>query len=351
MYKRTRALVGAVAAATVALTVLGGAAASAAPEEAKQVTRGALAQVDERRAPDRGARAAVAAPAGATATLAVIQRRIADYVATQGTKYTFGSYLDATTGRIVVDTDAPADVVAALTKPTGTTAGQLQAANAVQVNRSTISDFWHRRDDIQPYWGGGGITQTAGVAWCSAGYAVQNGAGTRFSVTAGHCFANGINVLTESGANPYGVVSNRRLPTVSGHAQDMELVGGRSYSGRIFTGGVTSTSSAPVVAAGTAYVGFTDYCHSGRTTGEHCGHTATSITGQVCTSTGCKSPVIVFTGGTQPAGGDSGSPFYVKDSSGGAWIRGNVIAGNGVTSYAERYIDVAAAYGVSIVTG
>lgn len=351
MYKRTRALVGAVAAATVALTVLGASAAYGAPEEAKQVTRGALAQADERRAPDRTARASVAAPAAATATLAVIQRRIADYVATHGTKYTFGSYLDATTGRIVVDTDAPADVVAALTKPTGTTAGHLQAADAVQVNTSTISDFWHRRDDIQPYWGGGGITQTAGVAWCSAGYAVQNAAGTRFSVTAGHCFANGINVLTESGANRYGVVSNRRLPTVSGHAQDMELVGGRSYSGRIFTGGVTSTSSARVVAAGTAYVGFTDYCHSGRTTGEHCGHTATSITGQVCTSTGCKSPVIVFTGGTQPAGGDSGSPFYVKDSSGGAWIRGNVIAGNGVTSYAERYIDVAAAYGVSIVTG
>ncbi|MDG4767920.1 hypothetical protein O7632_28055 [Solwaraspora sp. WMMD406] len=351
MFAKRRAFAGAVAAAAVALAVLGTSAAHAAPNGGKETARSATVQLADRHAPDRNARATVAASAAATATLAVIQRRIADYVATHGTKYTFGSYFDATTGKIVLDTDAPADVVAALTKPTGMTAGHLQAANAVQVNQSTTSDFWHRRDDIQPYWGGGGITQTAGVAWCSAGYAVQNGAGTRFSVTAGHCFANGINVLTESGANPYGVVSNRRLPTVSGHAQDMELVGGRSYSGRIFTGGVTSTSSAPVVAAGTAYVGFTDYCHSGRTTGEHCGHTATSITGQVCTSTGCKSPVIVFNGGTQPAGGDSGSPFYVKDTSGGAWIRGNVIAGNGTTSYAERYIDVAAAYGVSIVTG
>ncbi|WJK34318.1 hypothetical protein [Solwaraspora sp. WMMA2065] len=351
MYVRKRALAGTVAAAAVALTMLGASAAHAAPDGGKATTGSAVTRLDDRLAPDRTGRATVAASVAASAMLETIQRRIADYVATHGTKYTFGSYLDATTGKIVVDTDAPADLVAALIKPAGTSAAHLRAASELQVSRSTISDFWHRRDDIQPYWGGGGITQTAGAAWCSAGYAVRNGAGTRFSVTAGHCFANGINVLTESGANAYGVVSNRRLPTVSGHAQDMELVGGRSYSGRIFTGGVTSTSSAPVVAAGTAYVGFSDYCHSGRTTGEHCGHTATSITGQVCTSTGCKSPVIVFNGGTQPAGGDSGSPFYVKDTSGGAWIRGNVIAGNGVTSYAERYIDVAAAYGVSIVTG
>jgi hypothetical protein len=38
-------------------------------------------------------------------------------------------------------------------------------------------------------------------------------------------------------------------------------------------------------------------------TGENCGHTASSITGQACTTSGCKSPVIVFTGGvlSQPA--------------------------------------------------
>jgi len=30
--------------------------------------------------------------------------------------------------------------------------------------------------------------------------------------------------------------------------------------------------------------------------GPNCGHTATSINAQVCTGTGCKSPVIAFTG-------------------------------------------------------
>jgi hypothetical protein len=130
----------------------------------------------------------------------------------------------------------------------------------------------------------------------------------------------------------------------------MELIGGQSYGTRIYTGGVTSSTSLPVVGAGSAVVGFTDYCHSGRTTGENCGHTANDLNGQVCTTTGCKQPVVVFTGGTSPAGGDSGSPFYVKDST-SSWIRGHVIAGDGTTSFVQGFPSVAAAYGVSIVTG
>jgi hypothetical protein len=130
----------------------------------------------------------------------------------------------------------------------------------------------------------------------------------------------------------------------------MELMYGSSYAGRIFTGGVTSTSSIPVVSAGSAYVGYNNYCHSGRTTGENCGHTATSTNAQVCTQTGCKFPVIAFTGGTLSQGGDSGSPFYAKDYR-GAFIRGHVIAGSSSTAYAETWNKVASTYGVSIVTG
>ena len=95
------------------------------------------------------------------------------------------------------------------------------------------------------------------------------------------------------------------------------------------------TTSRGVAAGGAAFVGFNAYCHSGRTTGEHCGHTATSTNAQVCTSTGCKSPVIQFTGGTMIQGGDSGGAFYAIDSAGKAWIRGNVIATNGTTGWAS----------------
>lgn len=340
-----RGVVGTVLAATVVFAALGAGVAQAAPDGGKGVSRTLSAPLDESRAPDRAARAKVAASPAASTALAAIQRRIADYVAKSGTGYTFGSYLDANTGKIVLETNAPAGVVASLTSVSTLS----RAGVATEVRRTTIGDAFHRRDDVQPYWGGAGITSGGGL--CSAGFTVANGAGTRFMVTAGHCFADGATVLTESGANTFGTVSNRRLPTVTGHAQDMELVGGQSYSGRVYNGGTTSTTSGPVVAAGTAFVGYTDYCTSGRTTGENCGHTATSISGQVCTQTGCKSPVIVYNGGTLPQGGDSGGAFYAKDSAGNVWIRGHHIAGGGGTSYATPWVETQAAYGVSIVLG
>lgn len=349
MFKTKRTFVGAVIVATVSLTLLGGSPAQASPDKDKNAdTTSAAAGKDAGLAPDRTVSAKSAVAPAAESALTTIQTRIAKYVAANGTRYTFGSYVDPTSGKILLETDAPDTVVAGLTNGSGMSATDARAANQVQVRRSTATDAFHRRDDTPAYYGGGGITSGGGL--CSSGYAVQNGAGTRFATTAGHCFANGATVLTESGANTYGTVSNRRLPTVTGHPTDIELVGGQAYAGRIFTGGVVSATSIPVVAAGTAFVGFANYCHSGRTTGEHCGHTATSITAQVCTATGCKSPVIAFTGGTMIQGGDSGGTFYVKDAS-GAWIRGNVIATNGTTGWATPYTEVASSLGVSIVLG
>jgi hypothetical protein len=346
MLTRKRMLVGAVIAATAALTVLGASPAQGAP--GKPDVGAAAAAVDQSNAPDRAGGAKVVSSPAAASALAAIQARIARYVAAHGTKYTFGSYVDSATGRIVLDTDAPASLVAAVTDMSGAAAAQRQAASQMQVHRRAVTDTFDRRDDIRPFWGGGGITSGGGI--CSSGYAVQNSVGTRFMVTAGHCFATGATVLTESGLNTYGTVSNRHLPTVSGDAKDMELVGGQSYAGRIFTGGTTSSTSIPVVSAGSAVTGYTNYCHSGRTTGENCGHTANSITAQVCTQSGCKSPVIAFTGGTMIQGGDSGGTFYAKDSS-GAWIRGNVIATNGTTGWAEPWTVISPTLGVSIVTG
>jgi hypothetical protein len=321
------------------------AAAPADAASAKKPTGSQPAPRGAAQAPDRST-ARRAPSSAATGALAAIQRQISDYVAANGTKYTFASYLDSA-GRVVVDTNAPASVASKLTRVSN--ARQRQAVGNAQIRRSTIKDTFHRRDDVPSFWGGAGITNAGGI--CSAGYAVQNAVGTRFSVTAGHCFSNGANALVESGLRSYGTVSGRRLPTVTGHAMDMELLGGQSYAGRVYTGGVTSTTSRGVAAGGAASVGYNAYCHSGRTTGENCGHTATSTTAQVCTSSGCKSPVIAFTGGTMIQGGDSGGAFYAIDSAGKAWIRGNVIATNGTTGWAQPFTTVASQYGVSVVTG
>ena len=316
--------------------------AAAAAKKPSSSPAGPLVSAEQ--APDRSARRAPSA--AASQALTTIQRRIADHVATHGAKYTFASYLDSA-GKVVVDTNAPASVVSGLTRLSS--ASQRQAVGSATIRRSTIRDTFHRRDDVPSFWGGAGITSAGGT--CSAGYAVQNAVGTRFSVTAGHCFANGANALVESGLRSYGTVSGRRLPTITGHPMDMELLGGQSYSGRVYTGGVVSTTSRGVANAGAAFVGFSNYCHSGRTTGENCGHTATSTTAQVCTSSGCKSPVIAFTGGTMIQPGDSGGAFYANDTAGKAWIRGNVIATNGTTGWAQPFTTVASQYGVSIVTG
>ncbi|BFU47639.1 hypothetical protein KRMM14A1004_58760 [Krasilnikovia sp. MM14-A1004] len=338
-------LVGAVVAATAALLTL-----NAGPAQADG-GKGAVkpgARVDAALSPDRAAKAKVAASAATTADLAAIQGRIARYAAANKGKYTFGSYIDSTTGRIVVDTNAPDAVLASLTNVSGATLAAREAAGQIKINRSAIRDSFSRRDDVPAFYGGGGIYN--GGFLCSSGYAVRNGAGVVSMITAGHCFANGATVLTESGARVYGTVSNRHLPTVTGENYDAELIGGSSYAGRIFTGGVTSSTSTRVVAAGTAYVGYNAYCQSGRTTGETCGHTATSISGQVCTQTGCKSPVIVYTGGLIGQGGDSGSPFYAKDTSGNAWIRGHFIASSSTTGYVEPYTTVSSRMGISVVT-
>jgi hypothetical protein len=287
----------------------------------------------------------VVSTAASRTALATVQTRIAKYVGAHGTKYTFGSWSDPRTGAVVVDTNAPASLVSSMTSFAGNAS---LASVKVQARKQTISDTYNRRDDIPNYYGGGGIL--AAGALCSTGYAVQNSAGTRFMVTAGHCYANGQSVNTESNLRQVGVVQNRLLASLGNGPVDMELLGGQGYWGRIFTGGVTSSTSLPVVGAGTAYVGYNNYCHSGRTTGEQCGHTATSISGQVCTQTGCKSPVIVYTGGTIQQGGDSGGTFYAKDSS-SIWVRGHVIASDSTTGYVEPFTQVQSRYGISIVNG
>ena len=337
----------AVCAAAVAVTALGAVSASAASAsgaDKKPTTATATADPSFLARESAAAKHVVSTKASRDA-LATVQTRIATYVARNGTKYTFGTYSDPKTGAVVVDTNAPDSLVRSFTNFSGNAS---LASVKVTTKKSTIADTYNRRDDIPNYYGGGGLL--AAGALCSTGYAVQNSAGTRFMVTAGHCYANGQAVNTESNLRQVGVVQNRLLASLGNGPVDMELLGTGGYWGRVFTGGVVSTTSLPVVGAGTAYVGYTDYCHSGRTTGEQCGHTATSITAQVCTATGCKSPVIAYTGGTIQQGGDSGGAFYAKDAS-SIWIRGHVIASSSTTGYVEPFTQVQSRYGVSIVTG
>lgn len=329
---RTRTILTSLALSAVAATV---GVMPAQGSEAKTGAAGAASDQAVLRA-EAAAQPAARATPGAAAALDAIQANIRRWVADNGPRHSFASYLDGATGRIVLKTDAPGQLVASLV---GASKG------LVDVSAASTKDLFSRKDDIPSYWGGAGITATTGTPWCSSGFTVKNGAGTRFQVTAGHCFSNGTNAVTELGGRYVGTVSDRGL----GSGYDMERLSGSSYWHYIYTGGTNSSTGMPVVGAGDSVVGYTNYCHSGRTTGENCGHTSQSNFAQVCTQTGCKYPVTAFTGGNLPQGGDSGSPFYVKDSS-SVWIRGMVIAGDGTTSYAEKYSRISSFLGVTIAT-
>ena len=277
-----------------------------------------------------------AVPEAVRLASATIQSRILNFVSLNGTKNTFGAYVDPSIGKLVVQTDAPAEVVSSLV---GTFRDQ------VEVRKERISDDFSRKSDSPPFYGGGGVSTAQFTPWCSTGYTVQNSVGTRFMVDAGHCFSNGQTAVTENGGLIEGSASGNGLSV----GRDMVLLGGQSYSPFIFTGGVDDAVTSHIAGAGDPVVGFNDYCTSGRTTGANCGHTDLDNNATVCTQTGCKSPVIAYNGGFLPQGGDSGAPFYVHAGT-DQHIRGHHIAGGGGTSYAELFSSVANRYGVRIVT-
>src|SRR3954447_3686369 len=244
-------------------------------------------------------------------------------------KYNYASWLGLKTGRVVLKTNAPASVTAPL---------QQQFSGLIDKQADTVRDTFDRRNDVPGFWGGSSISDGSSV--CSSGFVVQKSTGQRFLTTAGHCFAVGQNVTTTDGGRSVGSVTQRG-PFLPWPLQsfDMELIGGQSYGSSIFVGGTSSATGKHVNGAGDPVVGFTNYCRSGQTSGEQCGETVTSVNAQVCTQTGCKSPVISYTGPvSQP--GDSGAPFYVYGGT-DVHIRGLNIASGGSTSYAEKWSRIA----------
>jgi hypothetical protein len=246
-------------------------------------------------------------------------------------KFTYGSYFDAAKGVMALDTNAPAGVVKPL----------LDRFGAAIDYRPGTGGRDSRQNDAPPHWGGASITN--GSATCTSGFVVQNGSGTRFMVTAAHCFPLNSAVWNTGGGWSFGnVVSRGPFPT-----WDLELLGGASYGSYIIRGDATGYGSH-VVGAANPVVGFTGYCRSGQTTFEQCGHTVNNLDATFCDGSGCTPNVIAYSGGGLSAGGDSGAPFFLP--SGGEHIRGVHFGRIGSTMYAEKWSTVAAHFGVSIVT-
>ena len=266
----------------------------------------------------------------------VAKRQWADAAA----KYNYATWLDLETGKVVLNTNAPESVTDPLTD---------QYPGLIDQRHEAVEDTFNRKADVPAFWGGSSIKNGGGV--CSSGFVVKKPTGQRFLTTAGHCFGVGANVLTTNGNLSVGNVTQRGpflpWPLMS---FDMELIGGKSYGSSIFVGGTLSSTGKHVNGAGDPVVGFANYCRSGQTSGEQCGERVQSVNATVCTQTGCKAPVISYTGPvSQP--GDSGAPFYVYSTDGTqVYIRGMNIASGGSTSYAEKWSRISSNLGVTIVT-
>lgn len=255
----------------------------------------------------------------------------------EATNHTYASYFDVMSGKMVVQSDAPGAVVAALT------AGY---PGAVDVRAGSVAEDFSRQSDTSPFWGGAAIKNSSGAV-CSSGFTVRKSNGVRYMTTAGHCYTLNTTVRTRGGNVILGTVV-QRAPISS---RDMELIGGKSYAQRIYVGGTNSTSSKAVVGAANPVVGTTGYCRSGQTTGERCGQRVVSITASFCPTSGCKHNVIAYNAGGLSAGGDSGAPVYWPSSSTTVSIRGmHLGSSSSGTMFAERWSTISATLAVSIVT-
>ena len=287
-----------------------------------------------------GAKARVERRAIAKATVDTIQDRVSKRAWSPAAKhYNYASWLDLKTGKMVLKTNAPASVTAPLTK---------DYPGVIDRQVDTIRDSFSRFADIPPFWGGSSIKSGGSV--CSSGFVVQKG-GQRFLTTAGHCFPLGANVLTTGGNLSVGTVVQRgpflRAVPVLRHGahrrEELRVVDlrrrgeqlrGQARQRRRRSGRRLHPvlPQRPDLAASSA------------------GRRSRASTPRCAPQTGCKSPVISYTGNvSQP--GDSGAPFYVYSVDGAnVFIRGMNVASGATISFAEKWSRISSNLGVSIVT-
>ncbi len=210
-----------------------------------------------------------------------------------------------------------------------------------------------RAADSAPHWGGARITKASGAS-CTAGFTARGKTtGTYYSVTAGHCGANGTD--WHSGSSFYGTTAGRAdYPDY-----DQARLGGSTYSPNIYTDGLDSFSSRVVTGANNGAVG-DSVCASGQVTKAICGIEIKALDATYCDNPGVESTCTYYLmRGRRDddkvivRDGDSGGPVYQRNTSlPRASIRGMVIAYDlsGVRLYAERYTSISDHLNVTAVT-
>jgi hypothetical protein len=233
--------------------------------------------------------------------------------------FTAGPNVDGSGTTATVGSDADRDAVLA----------DAQLPLSVSVDRKP-SLLYDRQNDISPYWGGARWDNRSTGSYCSTGFSV-NFFGQQKMLTAGHCGSNGNIARIGNATQPNTTLSLDVNP------RDTLMIDrpvGRSFDGRIYNGGIYSSSSLKVIGPQSDYVGNL-ICTDGARTGEHCNARVTAVNTTVLGITPLTFAVSGV-GNCIAAPGDSGgsvfsygyriiSPWPVIQF--GAWARGTITAG------------------------
>ncbi|MCI3273509.1 S1 family peptidase [Streptomyces cylindrosporus] len=247
-------------------------------------------------------------------------------------KYGLATTYDATTDKVIINTDAPASVTRALAE---------KYPGALEVRQARLESQRTRFGDAQPFWGGDALigSEGSGAASCTAGFAVkQKATGHLYMTTAGHCYGLNTHVYSRGQNNGWGnwvgQVTRRNRDIDTELIQNTLTSAG--YDSFIFTGGLASSGATHFVHGTESPSVSRKVCVSGSVSFNHCGHPISNTSYSICYSGGIDcikngQGFLYDRGGTYPTynngkltqGGDSGAPIYTTDDTdSAAWIVG-----------------------------
>jgi hypothetical protein len=272
-------------------------------------------------------------------TIADIQAELAGLRPSIPSQYDYAFYFDPSQQRVVLYSNGAPSLFASVTAKFGD--------HLKYINGFTLAT---RHSDNAPHWGGAVIVgpyfnHPGYITGCTTGFTVIH-AGSRYELTAGHCFPTGSSNALYNGPGLSGYYMGYAWWQADTMV-DAELVSGSSYSAYIY---ISESNWAHVTSAGDPVVNMGGYCASGINSGETCSHTDTSNSATVCEGGYlCAVNVSVFQGGGQTQEGDSGAPVYLR--SGDVAARGMLIAiAAGSIFWAEDWSQLSNYFGLSIAT-
>lgn len=220
-----------------------------------------------------------------------------------------------------------------------------------------VANLDGRYDDFAPYYGGGAILNDDNHARCTAGWAVSDGGGNSYLLTAGHCGRTGGGWHNGSWTTPgTGLWVGTGAAENVGH--DLLLISASS-AGRIWDGSSAGDFTKGVVGWDWVYANEW-ICQSGSTSGAVCGiqNTSNFTYGgwyiDAYGNTEFYSDLIVARrtdGGLPSQGGDSGGPVFSLSGDFNVVAKGTVTAHDGSTFYYQDFGTAWRDFGISAKTG